>query len=51
MGTGDVPETASYPAINVLWVQDEDHIFDPRPKTFNEFVAWPPPGYVPAPVV
>jgi len=52
-GTGDVPGTPDYrflPA-NALWVVDSDHYYDPRPATRDEFVAWPPPGYVPSPVV
>ncbi len=52
-GTGDVPGTPDYrfwPA-NALWVVDSDHYYDPRPATRDEFVAWPPPGYVPGPVV
>jgi len=50
MGTGDVPPTAEFPATNALWVYD-DHIFGARPATRDNFVAWPPPGYVPYPVV
>jgi hypothetical protein len=52
-GTGDVPGTADYrfwPA-NALWVVDDPHYYDPRPATRDEFVAWPPPGYVPGPLV
>ncbi len=52
-GTGDVPGTPDYrfrPA-NALWVVDSYHYNDPRPATRDEFVAWPPPGYVPGPVV
>ncbi|MDI9546845.1 MAG: CAP domain-containing protein [Chloroflexota bacterium] len=52
-GTGDVPGTPDYrfwPA-NALWVVDSYHYYDPRPATRDEFVAWPPPGYVPGPVV
>ena len=50
MGTGDVPQTAGNWAANSLWVFD-DHLFDPRPLTRDDFVAWPPPGYVPREVV
>lgn len=51
MGTGDVPESyPPFPMANALWVFD-DHIWDPRPTTRDEFVAWPSPGYVPHPMV
>ena len=50
MGTGDIPSTQNYPAANALWVFD-DNMWGPRPTTRNEFVAWPPPGYVPYQVV
>lgn len=50
MGTGDIPSTQNYPAANALWVFDSN-IWGPRPATRNEFVAWPPPGYVPYQVV
>lgn len=49
MGAGDIPPTV-YPAANALWVFDAN-IWEPRPQTREEFVAWPPPGYVPYPVV
>ena len=49
MGTGDLPPTGGT-AANALWVIDE-HIWDPRPATREEYVAWPPPGYVPYQVV
>jgi hypothetical protein len=49
MGTGDVSETnsgsQSYPGGNALWVLPST--WPPRPATREEFVAWPPPGYVP----
>jgi hypothetical protein len=48
MGTGDIPQTASYWSSNALWVFDE---WQPRPETREEYVAWPPPGYVPYQVV
>jgi uncharacterized protein YkwD len=48
MGTGDIPPVNGYPAANALWVFDQ---FGTRPATREEFVAWPPPGYVPYPVV
>jgi hypothetical protein len=51
MGTGDIPP--NFPdnlESNALWVFD-DHIWDDRPTTRHEFIAWPPPGYVPYQVV
>ncbi len=50
MGTGDIPPTAGYWPSNALRIFD-DHTWDPRPQTRDDFVAWPPPGYVPYPVV
>jgi len=50
MGTGDIPPANRYPAANALWILDSN-IFGPRPDTREEFVAWPPPGYVPYQVV
>ena len=50
MGSGDIPNTLSNWAANALWVFD-DNIWGPRPATREEFVAWPPPGYVPYQVV
>lgn len=50
MGSGDIPATANYRRANTLWVFD-DHTWDPRPETREEFVAWPPPGYTPYQVV
>jgi len=49
MGTGDIPPTSYSPA-NALWVFDSN-MWNPRPSTREEFVAWPPPGYVPYQVV
>ncbi len=49
MGTGDIPpgdQTHRYGA-NAVWVINEDEVFGPRPATREQFVAWPPPGYVP----
>lgn len=48
MGTGDIPWTGGYWSSNALWVFDE---YRPRPETREEYVAWPPPGYVPYQVV
>lgn len=50
MGTGDIPGSELYPPANATWVLD-DHYGDPRPATREEYVAWPPPGYVPYRVV
>lgn len=50
MGTGDIPNTQNYPASNALRVFDE-HMWEQRPTTREEYVAWPPPGYVPYQVV
>jgi hypothetical protein len=51
MGTGDIPSGDGYDSANALWVFDHNHLMDPRPTTRDEFVAWPPPGYVPDQVV
>jgi uncharacterized protein YkwD len=53
MGTGDIPEgtgAGAYAAANALWVFDS-HLFEVRPATRQTFIAWPPAGYVPYPVV
>jgi uncharacterized protein YkwD len=50
MGTGDIPWVGGYWAANALWVFDS-HMWEPRPPTREEYVAWPPPGYVPYQVV
>ncbi|MBW6474726.1 MAG: CAP domain-containing protein [Anaerolineaceae bacterium] len=50
MGTGNIPQTSNYRSSSALRVFD-DHFWDPRPWTRDGFVAWPPPGYVPYPVV
>jgi hypothetical protein len=50
MGTGDMPYGSGYPDTNALRVFDS-HMWDTRPPTRDNFVAWPPPGYVPRPVV
>jgi uncharacterized protein YkwD len=50
MGTGDIPPVTGYRPSNALLVFDE-HMWEPRPETRDGFVAWPPPGYVPYPVV
>lgn len=50
MGSGDIPSTSGYAAANALWVFDSN-IWGPRPTTREEYVAWPPPGYVPYQVI
>lgn len=51
MGAGSVvPDTQDARSTNALWVFDE-HIWAARPHVRDEFVAWPPPGYVPYQVV
>jgi hypothetical protein len=47
MGTGDIPSGS---ASNALWILDSN-FSGPRPSTRDEFVSWPPPGYVPYQVV
>jgi uncharacterized protein YkwD len=50
MGTGDMPPTDEYLPSNALVVFDS-HMWEERPDTRENFVAWPPPGYVPFTVV
>lgn len=50
MATGDVPGEGTHQPANATWVFDAN-IGGPRPATRDAFVAWPPPGYAPAPVV
>ena len=53
MGSGDVEGTTysllNAPA-NALWVID-DNYYNARPATRDGFVAWPPPGFVPYPLI
>ncbi len=51
MGTGDVPVASTVTAANALWVFDVNNMNSTRPQTRHEFVAWPPPGFVPYKVV
>ncbi len=51
MGTGDVPRNGSYYPANATWVRDDVHSTDPRPTTRTPYVAWPPAGFAPYPVV
>jgi uncharacterized protein YkwD len=50
MGTGDIPGSSGHWSANDLWVFDSN-LWGPRPATRDNFVAWPPPGFVPYPVV
>lgn len=50
MGTGDVAASGNYRPANALWVFDS-RIEAARPPVRDEFVAWPPKGYVPYQVV
>jgi hypothetical protein len=49
MGVGDLPAASGYQGANALWVLGS--MSAARPETRDRFVAWPPPGYVPYPVV
>nr|MBC7245259.1 CAP domain-containing protein [Chloroflexota bacterium] len=49
MGIGDIPPVSGYPAANALLVFGIASA--ERPKTRDNFFAWPPPGYVPYVVV
>jgi hypothetical protein len=51
MGSGDIPAVGDHPAANALWVVDGAHYYDARPATRDGFVAWPPPGFVPEPLI
>ncbi|MGB8169273.1 MAG: CAP domain-containing protein, partial [Chthoniobacteraceae bacterium] len=46
MGSGDIPPTDAYESANALWVATPDY-GTTRPAVRDEFVAWPPPGFVP----
>ena len=50
MGLGDIPPASGYSPANSLVVFD-DHMWDARPETRDNFVAWPPSGYVPYQIV
>ena len=50
MGTGDLPAQGTNWAANATWVFDGNY-GGPRPGTRDVFVSWPPPGFVPYPVV
>jgi hypothetical protein len=51
MAVGDVPGQGTNQAANATWIYDGLTYNGPRPPNTPPFVAWPPPGYVPAPVV
>ncbi|MFC4161481.1 CAP domain-containing protein [Chitinimonas lacunae] len=46
MGVGDVDGAVSGMSSNALWVQD-GNAWSVRPAVRDDFVAWPPKGYVP----
>ncbi len=50
MGTGDIPRGGGFRRANALWILD-DHFAGPRPVVRDDFVAWPPRGFVPWPLV
>ena len=50
MASGDVPAQGTNFAANATWIFDANY-GGPRPATIEPYVAWPPPGYVPYPVV
>jgi uncharacterized protein YkwD len=50
MGTGDIPVEGNNWSANPLWVFDQN-MWEPRPQTREEYVAWPPAGFVPYQVV
>lgn len=49
-GTGDIPASGTNSSANAIWVFDGNY-GGARPAVRDGFVAWPPPGYVPNPVV
>ncbi len=52
MGVGHVAGTGDHHPSNVLWVFDDDVFADDYTMRENDrFVAWPPRGFVPAPVI
>ena len=50
MGSGDVDATGSFLASNATWINDGNY-GGPRPSVRDNYIAWPPPGYVPYQVV
>jgi hypothetical protein len=51
MGTGDIPSSSSHWSSNSLHVFDDKNMWGPRPTVRDDFIAWPPPVYVPYQVV
>lgn len=53
MGAGDTPgdPSAGYGQTNAIYVIGTPETRETRPETRDEFVAWPPPGHVPAKLV
>ncbi len=54
MGTGDVPGDGTLQAANSVWILDSTpggRFGDPRPATRAPYVAYPPPGFTPYPLV
>lgn len=51
MGSGDIPATEDYPASNAVYVitSREERMEERHAR--DDFVAWPPPGYVPSQLV
>lgn len=51
MGSGDVPGNASFPMSNAIHIipEPEDRMDERQAR--DDFVAWPPPGYVPSQLV
>lgn len=50
MGAGDIPASAGFRPAQALWVITAEYSL-PRPPTRAPYVAWPPAGYIPYPVV
>ena len=46
MGTGNIPGDQGYPESDATWVIDSKY-GTTRPLTRDDYVAWPPPGFVP----
>lgn len=54
MGVGNVLPNSTYPRIGTVWVLDPPNLASwgaARPQTRESFVAWPPPGFIPYPLV
>jgi len=52
MGTGDIVPTTVFGArTSHATVVEDENLFAARPATRDGFVSWPPPGYVPYPLV